>query len=120
MSLIVDNNMKDYIIEVYQTFEGKEPFTKWLESIKSVDIQLRVRKRLRRIELGNFGDYKSLGSGLFELRFSFGSGYRVYYTIKADKVIILLSGGDKSTQVRDIKKAKEYLEEINNETAKKS
>lgn len=58
---------------------------------------------------GNLGDTKNLGDNLYELRLFFGSGYRIYYTIKNDVLVILLSGGDKSTQAEDIKKAKLYL-----------
>ena len=64
------------------------------------------------IENGSFGDHKVINQGLNELRFFFGSGYRIYYTIKGDRVVLLLSGGDKSSQSRDIKAARKILENI--------
>jgi len=63
--------------------------------------------RLRRVSLGNFGDCRDLGDDVCELRFAFGPGYRVYYTIRNGEVVILLAGGDKSSQSKDIAKAKE-------------
>ena len=67
----------------------------------------RIRKRLRRIEeTGNLGDYRSLGDGVFEFRLKFGSGYRIYFGTIGDNAIVLLRGGDKSSQFRDIEKAK--------------
>ena len=68
--------------------------------------------RLSRIESGNFGDYKQVRTNLFELRFFFSSGLRVYYTIQGAQVVILLVGGDKSTQAKDIEKANDLLEEL--------
>ena len=64
------------------------------------------------IENGHFGDYKQIGSDLFELRFFFGSGLRIYYTIQSNKVVFLLVGGNKSTQKKDITKAKKLLAEL--------
>lgn len=73
--------------------------------------QARVDQRILRLELGNFGDYKSLGKGLHELRLSFGSGYRVYYGNDGDAIVVLLCGGDKSSQKADITKARIYWQE---------
>ena len=70
-------------------------FDKWLESLKNKTTVNRILARLYRVEQGNFGDAKSLAKNLFELRFFFGSGYRVYYTIKGATVVFLLCGGDK-------------------------
>jgi len=95
-------------IKIYQDRNGKEPFTDWLESVKSTTVRLRIRKRLRRIELGNFGDFRLVADGIFELRLHFGPGYRVYYGKIGNEIILLLAGGDKSTQQRDIKKVKQY------------
>lgn len=69
---------------------------------------MRIRNRLRRIELGNLGNYKSLGAGIYELKFSFGPGYRIYFAEVENTVILLLAGGDKSSQSKDIKRAKIY------------
>lgn len=63
--------------------------------------------RLRRMSLGNFGEYRELGDGVCELKCHFGPGYRIYYTVRNGEIVILLAGGDKSTQPRDIEKAKE-------------
>jgi len=68
--------------------------------------------RIRRLSLGNFGDSKSLGSGISELRIDYGPGYRIYYTSRGDELIVLLAGGDKSTQQKDIRKAKELASEL--------
>ncbi len=90
-------------------------YSKWFEDLKDAKIKIAILRRLSRLEKGNFGDHKRLDNDLFELRFFIGAGYRVYYTIKGDEVILLISGGDKSTQNKDIQKAKEILEETNNE-----
>ena len=78
-------------IEVYETPNGQVPFTEWFASIQDIKTQTRIRGRLDRLEKGNFGDYESVGSGVFELRLHFGPGYRIYFTI-----VLLLCGGDKS------------------------
>ena len=98
-------------IRIYQTKEGKQPFTKWYDGLKDQSNQLRIRKRLRQITLGNFGDSKFLGDGIFELRFFFGKGYRVYYAKQSNVVVLLLCAGDKSTQQKDINQAKIYWQD---------
>jgi len=80
----------------------------WLESIKDKTIQVRIRSRLMRIEQGNLGDHKSIGEGLYELRLHFGSGYRIYYGQVGDEIVLLLAGGYKNTQERDIQRVKYY------------
>jgi putative addiction module killer protein len=107
--------VKEYILEIYKTKNGKEPFIKWLKSIKDKKVSLQIRNRLRRMELGNFGDSKSLKAGLYEARFFISSGYRIYYSFKNNKIILLLAGGDKSSQTKDIKFAKELLNEVKND-----
>ena len=94
--------------KIYRDEQGNEPFTEWLESVGDRATQARIRGRLRRIELGSLGDHRSVGEGLFELRLHFGPGYRVYFGQIGDEVILLLAGGAKKTQQRDIKKAKQY------------
>ncbi|MFH1565526.1 MAG: type II toxin-antitoxin system RelE/ParE family toxin [bacterium] len=101
-------------LEIYQNTNGKEPIIEWLESIKDITTKARIKNRLRRMELGILGDYKNISSGLFELRLKFGSGYRVYFGEIDNKIILLLCGGDKSSQTKDIKKAKEYWQEYKN------
>ena len=95
-----------YEIETTQEFE------KWLRKIRDKTILHRFDVRFNRLAKGNFGDAKQIAADLFELRFFFGSGYRVYYTIRNNKVVILLCGGDKSTQSRDIDKAKNLLSQL--------
>lgn len=72
----------------------------------------RIISRFDRIQMGNFGDYKKLDENLFELRFFFGPGFRIYFTIKDEKVVFLLCGGNKSTQSKDIKKARIIIDEL--------
>ena len=103
---IVETNIK--IIAIYETRDGQKPFKKWLESLRDKVTVARINARISRIEHGNFGDAKSVGQGVMELRFVFNSGYRIYYGLDGHKLVVLLSGGDKSTQDKDIKLAQEY------------
>ncbi len=96
---------------VYQDAAGNEPFSKWLKSLKDPVTRRRILKRLYRVESGNYGDYKNLGDGVNELRFFFGAGYRVYFGEDGDTIVILLCGGDKDSQRKDIEKAKVYWKE---------
>ncbi len=89
------------MIEVRQTDE----FRAWLCNLRDDKAVTRIGARIRRLELGNPGDTKSLGSGLLEMRVDYGPGYRVYYVRHGAIIIILLCGGDKRTQRRDIKRA---------------
>jgi putative addiction module killer protein len=86
-------------------------YDKWLSKLNAT-AKTRVLARLVRVENGNFGDFKQLDNDLFELRFFFSSALRIYYTIQDDQVVILLAGGDKSTQTKDIKKAAEILKAL--------
>jgi len=79
-----------------------QTFTDWLAGLKNQQDALRISARILRIEQGNFGDHKSVGGGVSELRFTFGAGYRVYYTIREGTVCILLGGGTKRKQQKDI------------------
>lgn len=96
---------------VFKTSTDREPFTDWLNSLRDPKSRRRILARLLRVEQGNYGDYKSVGEGVLELRFFFGPGYRVYFGEDGDKLVILLSGGDKDSQNRDIRRAKEYWKE---------
>jgi putative addiction module killer protein len=87
-------------------------FISWLKNLRDTSAKARIAKRIDRIGLGNFGDTKSIGENVSELRFSFGAGYRVYYTFKGEVVVILLCGGDKGSQSRDIEKAKKLAKEL--------
>lgn len=99
-------------IEYYETDHEGCPFIEWLDSLTTV-FRAQVRRRLGRIRVGNFGDCSSIkgAKGLYELRIHVGPGYRIYYGKRNQKVIILLCGGDKKSQRRDISKAAKYWSE---------
>jgi len=97
------------MIEVRQTVV----FANWLDRLKDQRGRARILARLDRLTLGNLGDVKPVGSGVSELRIAHGPGYRVYLVQRGAVLIILLCGGDKSTQSRDIARAKRMAEELN-------
>ena len=96
------------MIEVRQT----AVFTNWLESLRDGVARVRIATRIRRMELGNFGDVKPVGEGVSELRITYGPGYRLYFVQQGREVVILLCGGDKSSQRRDIAAAKQMAKEV--------
>lgn len=98
----------EYSLLYFVAGNGKRPFAEWLSSLSDRNAAARVQIRLERLRLGNFGDVRSLGKGLFELRIDVGPGYRVYFVVERKLVVLLLCGGDKSTQQRDIRCAREY------------
>ena len=87
-------------------------FEKWLKSLRDVRARQLIKIRLDRLLVGNFGDSRSLGQGLFELKIHYGPGYRVYYVTRSHEVVILLCGGDKSSQARDIRMAQKMAGEL--------
>ena len=87
-------------------------FSKWLLKLKDIKGKVSIIRRIDRMRKGNFGDHKGLGDEVSELRFTSGAGYRVYYTVRNGEVILLLIGGDKSTQKVDIQKAKNLAKEL--------
>jgi putative addiction module killer protein len=93
----------------YKTVSGKEPFIEWLNDLESTERAI-IRNRLNRVRSGNFGDCWPIkgSSDTFEFRFDRGPGYRIYFYKETSKIIILLMGGIKRTQDRDIEKAKRY------------
>ena len=95
-------------LQLYCAPNGQRPFAEWLESIRDRNMRNRIQARLDRLEDGNFGDCESVGAGVFELRLHFGAGYRIYFAEVDDKIVLLLCGGDKSSQTRDIVRAKNY------------
>ena len=99
-------NMKQ--IEIFELNDGKKPLLIWIKSLDKT-MQARIINRFDRLQEDNYGDFKVIDSEIKELRFKFGSGYRVYFHENNKVIILLLCGGDKSTQSKDIKKAKEYL-----------
>jgi putative addiction module killer protein len=101
-------------IRNYLTADGRNPFDEWLDALRDRRAKAKIRARLDRVEDGNLGDYKSVGEGVFELRINYGSGYRIYFGQEGLTIIILLCGGDKSTQAQDIGKAQEYWNDYRN------
>lgn len=91
-----------------------EIFDKWLSKLKNERAKARITARIRSAELGNLGDSAPVGNGISEMRIHYGPGYRVYFMQRGRELIILLIGGDKSSQRRDIEKAKEIAKELNN------
>lgn len=95
-------------IRIYTTADGIAPFLKWQKSLKDKRARAKIRSRLDRIESGNLGDCKFVGGGVYELRIDYGPGYRVYFGQENDVILLLLWGGDKGTQAKDIRKAQSY------------
>ena len=95
-------------IEVRQT----DLFRDWLRGLADARVKTRIAARVRRLEQGNLGDCRSLGSGLVEMRIDYGRGYRVYFVRRGLVVVVLLCGGDKGTQRQDIEKARRLAEVV--------
>ncbi|GAB3503639.1 type II toxin-antitoxin system RelE/ParE family toxin [Curvibacter fontanus] len=89
-----------------------EAFSDWLASIKDRPTRIRLQIRLRKVSLGNLGDVKPVGQGVFEMREFFGPGWRMYYVERAGTIIVMLGGGDKSSQTRDIERAQRMAKEL--------
>ncbi len=87
------------------TIKRLDEFSDWLKNLKDGLTRQRLIKRLRKVQLGNLGDVESVGGGVHEMREHFGSGWRMYYVQRGDTLIVMLGGGDKSTQQADIKRA---------------
>jgi putative addiction module killer protein len=102
---------KEQDVLIYSRSDGSEPFTDWLRGLRDGTARNRIRQRIARLRLGNFGDARSLGDGLFELRIHLGPGYRVYFGREGDRIVILLCGGDKGSQNRDIERATRYWQD---------
>ncbi|MEG5018190.1 MULTISPECIES: type II toxin-antitoxin system RelE/ParE family toxin [unclassified Microcoleus] len=95
-------------IQRYVAVGGQVPFDNWFDSLRNSKISTIINKRLSRVILGNLGDCQSVGEGVFELRIDYGPGFRIYFGQVGTTIILLLCGGDKSTQDRDIRQAIEY------------
>ena len=93
------------------TRNGDAPFSDWLAKLKDVRAQAKITKAITQMETGNFGDHKSIkqSGGLYERRINFGPGYRIYYMIDGDNLIILFAGSTKSDQQKVLQRAKVYL-----------
>lgn len=99
------------------TASGRNPFRDWLLALKDIRGRAVIRVRLNRLRLGNFGDCKPVGEGVQELRVAFGPGYRIYFSRHGGAVVILLCGGDKGSQARDIARAGEFWRDYRSRTS---
>lgn len=101
-------------IREYVSADGRNYFREWIDSL-TISVRARIQARILRFETGNLGDHKSVGEGVWEARIMFGPGYRIYFGKEGRSIILLLLGGDKSSQAADIRKArrlwKEYFED---------
>lgn len=95
-------------VQIYLTQAGDAPFSQWLNELRDIRTKGIIRARINRVRLGNFGDCRSLGEGIFEFRIDYGPGYRLYFAQEGQALVILLCGGDKSSQRQDIETAKIY------------
>ena len=99
----------NYKIKYYIADNGQSYIKDWLDNLDKTT-RKRILLRLNRLQYGNFGDFKKINQYINELRFNFGSGYRIYYTLQGNQIILLINAGDKKTQVKDIKIATEIVE----------
>lgn len=102
-TVIVETFPRD--IRLYVAPDGKVPFSQWLNALRDPKARAKIRVRLDRVRLGNFGDHRAVGEGLWELRIAYGPGYRVYFGQVGPRIVVLLGGGVKATQDRDIRQA---------------
>ncbi|MBS3028777.1 MAG: type II toxin-antitoxin system RelE/ParE family toxin [Dolichospermum sp. DET50] len=101
-------------IQNYITSNRKTPFAEWLDDLKDLQAIIKIEKRIKRVKLGNLGNYRTVGEGVCEIKIDYGPGYRIYFGQIGSKIILLLCGGDKSTQEQDILTAKEYWRDYDN------
>ena len=93
---------------VYEQDQGQRPYDKWFDSLRDKRMQSRIINRLGQVQAGNLGDCRSVGGGVIELRIDIGPGYRIYCGRSGATLVVLLCGGDKSSQDKDIERAKEF------------
>jgi putative addiction module killer protein len=99
------------VVREYLTADGASPFRQWLDTL-DVPVRARIQARVLRFEAGNLGDHKAVGQGVLEARLAFGPGYRIYFGVHGRAVVLLLLGGDKGSQTKDIRLAKQYWAEF--------
>jgi len=99
-------------VVAFRRSSGHVPFEEWLDGLDDPRAVARILARVARVRLGNLGDCKAVGDGVSELRVDYGPGYRVYFGLRGQTLVVLLCGGDKRTQARDIRLAKEYWSEF--------
>jgi putative addiction module killer protein len=102
--------MDSFLVREYLTWEGESPYRDWLSSLDKT-VRARIQARVMRFESGNLGDAKPLVDGVWEARLMFGSGYRIYFALEGRTVLLLLLGGDKRTQEKDIRQAQQYWDD---------
>ena len=105
-------------LRYYQTSVGEQPIVEWLQGLNDRQARARIEARLARVAVGNLGDVEPVGEGVLELRIDWGPGYRVYFSRLGNVIVLLLCGGDKRTQQKDIKRAKAYFEDFKERTTK--
>ena len=103
---MVEREIKKLVLQ-----NGLVPFDEWFDSLRDWKMQAAVDARLARVRAGNFGDSKSVGGGVFELRIALGPGLRIYYGLHDRQIVVLLGGGDKRTQPRDINRAQQLWQQ---------
>ena len=103
--------MMNRVRQIYRTLDGRAPYEEWLESLRDLVGRAKIKVRIDRALLGNFGNHRSVGCGVIELKVDFGPGYRIYLAQYGEELIVLLCGGEKSTQDRDIAVAQKYWED---------
>lgn len=107
---MIMKEITSFEIRIYKASTSRKPFSDWMHSFKDEKSRSVIRSRINRLQSGNFGDCKYLDKGVYELRIHYGKGFRVYFAKIKNVIIVLLCGGDKHTQINDIKKAQEYWE----------
>ncbi len=104
-----------YILVMYYQLKTTAVFNRWLGSLRDRVAARAIAARLDRVAAGNLGDTKSLGGGLSEMRIFIGPGYRIYYTVRGRELVILLCGGDKTSQPRDLRRANLLISQLERE-----
>jgi putative addiction module killer protein len=104
-------------LHYYQTSDGRLPFAEWLRGLTDRQARTRIEGRLARVATGTLGDAEWVGEGVMELRVDWGPGYRIYFARLGQVIVLLLCGGDKRTQQRDINRAKQYFEDYKTRSA---
>lgn len=97
----------------YQTIDGRSPFNEWVRGLRDIRAKAKITKAVTQMEAGNFGDWKAIsqGRGLHERRINYGPGYRIYYIVEGNRLIVLFGGSDKSDQTQAIQMAKSFLKD---------
>lgn len=100
-------------VRYYITQDGKKPFIEWLNNLRDIKGRANIIARIKRLSLGNLGNCKPVGDGVWELKIDFGPGYRVYYAKSGEEIVLILCGGTKKTQQADIETAKDFWSKHN-------